>query len=130
MRCFKHAILSFGLLPHRNVAAVYPHLNRGGYRAKREIDTGKIMNETEVYGSTLLFKVRPGRDEMKQELNEHHFYLERNVALRSDDLLKRIAVLESCQFTLLEKLAQAPRRASEPERVLSWSENAVLYTQW
>jgi hypothetical protein len=69
----------------------------------------KIMNQTKENGSTQLFKVRPGRDEMKLELNEHHLYLERNVARRSDDLLKRIAVLESCHLTLCSKLAQLQR---------------------
>jgi hypothetical protein len=87
------------------------------------------MDEAKAYGSTQLFKVRPGWDEMKLELNEHHFYLERNIALRSDVLLKRIAVLESCHLTLRAKLALIPQGyiSPLPERVVSWSENFALY---
>lgn len=88
------------------------------------------MNETNEYGSTQLFKVRPGLNEMKLELNEHHFYLERNVALRSDHLLKRIAVLEACHHTLSVKLARVSQldRASSLEVAVSWSDNVALYT--
>lgn len=86
------------------------------------------MNETNEYGSTQLFKVRPGLNEMKLELNEHHFYLERNVAFRSDHLLKRIAVLESCHLTLCAKLARVPQPDRDPSVAVSWSDNMALYT--
>jgi predicted transcriptional regulator len=89
------------------------------------------MNEAKEYCSTQLFKVRPGLDEIKLELNEHHFYLERNVALISDHLLKRIAVLESCHLTLTAKLARLPQgdSSSLTKVAVSWSENMALYKQ-
>lgn len=42
---------------------------------------------------------------MKAELNEHRYCLERNVKQRTEPLLKRIALLESCNTTLCNKLA-------------------------
>lgn len=44
---------------------------------------------------------------IKAELNEHRYYLERNVERRTEHLLKRIALLESCNTTLCNKLALA-----------------------
>jgi len=41
---------------------------------------------------------------MKAELNEHRYCLERNVKQRTEPLLKRIALLESCNTTLCDKL--------------------------
>jgi predicted nuclease with TOPRIM domain len=42
---------------------------------------------------------------MKAELNELRYHLERNVKQRTEPLLKRIALLESCNTTLCDKLA-------------------------
>ena len=42
---------------------------------------------------------------MTSELNEHRYYLERNVDRRTEHLVKRIAVLEACNATLCGKLA-------------------------
>lgn len=44
---------------------------------------------------------------MKAELNEHRYHLEQNVERRTEHLLKRIALLESCNTTLSGKLALA-----------------------
>jgi prefoldin subunit 5 len=59
-------------------------------------------------GATLFIgKVMLRMENMKAELNEHRYYLERNVERRTEYLLKRIAVLESCNMTLCNKLALA-----------------------
>lgn len=52
-------------------------------------------------------KVMPDMNKMEAELKELRYYMERNVELRTENLLKRIAVLESCNATLCDKLAQA-----------------------
>lgn len=44
---------------------------------------------------------------MKAELNELRYHLERNVEQRTESLLKRIALLESCNTALCDKLASA-----------------------
>lgn len=44
---------------------------------------------------------------MKAELNEHRYCLERNVERETEHLLKRIALLESCNATLSGRLALA-----------------------
>ena len=49
------------------------------------------------------------RDVMQAELDEHRYYLERKVEQRTEQLMKRIALLESCNAALGEKLAQANR---------------------
>lgn len=60
---------------------------------------------------TALFirNVMLGMKKMKAELNEHRYCLERNVERRSEHLLKRIALLESCNSTLSGKLALAQK---------------------
>lgn len=44
---------------------------------------------------------------MEAELNEHRYYLERKVEQRTEQLMKRLALLESCNATLCDKLALA-----------------------
>ncbi|MDD5323529.1 MAG: hypothetical protein PHD43_23570 [Methylococcales bacterium] len=44
---------------------------------------------------------------MEDELNEHRYYLERKVEQRTEQLMKRLALLESCNATLCDKLALA-----------------------
>lgn len=44
---------------------------------------------------------------MQAELKEHRYYLEQNVERRTENLLKRLAMLESCNAALCDKLAQA-----------------------
>jgi len=70
-----------------------------------------------------------GMKKMKAELNEHRYFLERNVERETAHLLKRIALLESCNATLSGKLTLAhneiaalkrqpaqilPRKGAEP----------------
>ena len=43
------------------------------------------------------------------ELDEHRYYLELNVARRTEHLLKRIALLEACNATLCEKMDSAQK---------------------
>jgi PAS domain S-box-containing protein len=47
------------------------------------------------------------KKEMEAELNQHRYYLERHVELRTGQLIKRMALLESCNATLGSKLALA-----------------------
>ena len=58
------------------------------------------------------FPLRSGALAMKKleaELNEHRYYLERKVEQRTEQLMKRITLLESCNASLCNKLAQAKR---------------------
>ena len=52
-------------------------------------------------------KVMLDMQKMETELNEHRYYLERNVERRTEHLLKRIAALEACNATLCDKLTLA-----------------------
>lgn len=52
---------------------------------------------------------------MKAELKEHRYCLERNIEQRTGYLLKRIALLESCNATLCEKLALARKESCQPK---------------
>jgi len=58
---------------------------------------------------SLLFvrKLMRDMEKMKIELNEHRYYLERSVERRTQHLMARIALLESCNASLCDKLACA-----------------------
>ena len=49
---------------------------------------------------------------LEDELNEHRYYLERKVEQRTEELSKRIKLLESCNTALCDKLAQAKKEIS------------------
>jgi len=69
-----------------------------------------MLNRYEKSGTTLFVgKVMLGMRKMKAELNEHRYRFERNVERRTEQLLKRIALLESCNATLCDKLALAQK---------------------
>lgn len=53
---------------------------------------------------------------MKAELNEHRYFLERKVEVETAHLLKRIALLESCNATLSGMLALANKEISALKR--------------
>lgn len=58
------------------------------------------------------FLLKSGALAMKKleaELNEHRYYLERKVEQRTEQLMKRITLLESCNASLCNKLAQTKR---------------------
>ena len=55
----------------------------------------------ELYARRVVLNIK----KMTTELNEHRYYLERNVARRTEHLLKRIDLLESCNAALCSKLA-------------------------
>lgn len=57
-------------------------------------------------------KIMLDMKKMKAELNEHRYYLERNVERRTEHLLKNIALLESCNATLCDKLALTRKELS------------------
>jgi hypothetical protein len=46
---------------------------------------------------------------MEDELDEHRYYLEQKVAIRTQQLLTQITLLESCNEALCEKLAAATK---------------------
>lgn len=46
---------------------------------------------------------------MEAELNEHRYYLERNVERRTEQLVKSMSLLESCNAALCDKLASAQK---------------------
>lgn len=46
---------------------------------------------------------------LEAELNEHRYYLERKIEQRTDQLVKRIKLLELCNSSLCDKLAQAKK---------------------
>jgi hypothetical protein len=54
-------------------------------------------------------QVMPDIQKMTVELNEHRYYLEQNVARRTEHLLKRIALLEVCNGVLCDKLASSQK---------------------
>lgn len=64
------------------------------------------MLNDKIDATIFVRKVLLDMREMKFELNEHRYYLERKVALRTAHLMKRIELLESCNATLCEKLTQ------------------------
>lgn len=47
------------------------------------------------------------RKHLEAELNNHRYFLERNVALRTEQLMRRLALLESCNASLCEQLSCA-----------------------
>jgi len=49
---------------------------------------------------------------LEAELNEHRYYLERKVEQRTGWLMRRITLLEACNSTLCNKLAQARSEAN------------------
>lgn len=69
-----------------------------------------MSNRYEKADTTLFIrKIMLDMKKMKAELNEHRYSLERNVARETECLLKRVALLESCNATLSGKLAAAQR---------------------
>ncbi len=60
------------------------------YKIKEALSVCKVMQEMKS---------------LKSELNEHRYYLEQNVARRTENLTRRIELLESCNTTLCGKLA-------------------------
>ena len=67
-----------------------------------------MLNSYKKSGA-MLFVGKAMRDmkKMKAELNELRYHLEQNVGQRTESLSKRIALLESCNTTLCDKLASA-----------------------
>jgi len=76
-----------------------------------------MLNTYKKPGDALLIgKIMHDMQKMKAELKEHRYCLERNVELRTGHLLKRIALLESCNATLCGKLALARSGSSKPPK--------------
>lgn len=46
---------------------------------------------------------------LEAELNEHRYNIERKVEQRTEQLMRRLSLLESCNASLCDKLAQAKR---------------------
>ena len=72
-----------------------------------------MLNGYKKSGTTpFIKKIMLDMKEMKAELNEHRYYLDRNVERRTEHLLKSIALLESCNATLCDKLALTRKELS------------------
>lgn len=56
---------------------------------------------------------------MEAELNEHRYNLERKVEQRTEQLMRRISLLESCNATLCDKLANAMKGVAELKKQLA-----------
>lgn len=56
---------------------------------------------------------------IQAELAEHRYHLERKVEQRTEQLLKRITLLESCNATLCDKLAMAQKEITSLKRQVS-----------
>lgn len=56
---------------------------------------------------------------MEAELNEHRYNLERKVEQRTEQLMRRISLLESCNATLCDKLDHAIKDAAELKKQLA-----------
>ncbi len=69
-----------------------------------------MLNRYRQSGATpFIGKVMLVMKTMKAELYEHRYYFERNVERRTEHLLKRIALLESCNAALCDRLAVAQK---------------------
>ena len=69
------------------------------------LGSGKLKKYKKTSTTLFVLKVMRNMKKMTSELNEHRYYLERNVDRRTEHLVKRIAVLEACNATLCGKLA-------------------------
>ena len=60
------------------------------------------------------------KKKLETELQGHRYYLERNVEMRTEQLMKRMALLESCNAALGAKLALAQKElaALKPQKVV------------
>lgn len=56
---------------------------------------------------------------MEAELNEHRYHLERNVERRTEQLVKSMTLLESCNAALCDKLALAQKEVAALKRQLA-----------
>ena len=75
-----------------------------------ETSENEMLNRYNKPGSTLFIgKIMHDMKKMKAELKEHRYHLERSVALKTEHLLKRIDLLESCNATLCCKLTLAQK---------------------
>lgn len=84
----------------------------------KAINNGDEMSKKYQKTSTTLFLFHAMKQmkRLRSEVNEHRYYLERNVAHRTEHLIKRIELLEQCNAALCRKLTQniKPIPASVP----------------
>lgn len=69
-----------------------------------------------VSGESILDMVK-----MAAELDEHRYYLEKNIAIRTEQLLRRVTLLESCNEALCAKLATANKELDSLKQQLACS---------
>ena len=71
-----------------------------------------------------VFRLMQQVNKMRSELHEHRYYLEQNVAQRTEDLTKRIGVLETCNAALCSKLVSSQKALGtfQHDRILSYTE--------
>ena len=56
-----------------------------------------------------MFRLMQQLNRMRSELHEHRYYLEQNVAQRTEHLTRRIEVLEVCNAALCSKLVSSEK---------------------
>jgi hypothetical protein len=66
-----------------------------------------LKKYTQTSAALFHLKVVRAMKKMNSELDEHRYFFERNVARRTEQLIRRIELLESCNANLCFKLAQS-----------------------
>jgi len=83
-----------------------------------------MLHRHTQYGSLLFIrKCLKELNEMKTELEEHRYFLERSVERRTQHLMKRLTLLENCNATLCGKLVTAQQELSTLNRQSTLSGN-------
>ena len=93
------------------------------------IGASKLMNATPI-ASIGQLPVRSRALSVKNleaELQEHRYYLERKVEERTEQLVKCIKLLESCNTNLCDKLAQAKREIAALHNQLANVQSGAAY---
>lgn len=73
------------------------------------------------------FKLMHKFKKMHVELNEYRYYLEKNVARRTEYLSRRIELLEACNATLCSKLALSKKEFTTADGQDVLEHTAKLY---
>lgn len=63
---------------------------------------------------------------MKAELNELRYFFEKSLEMRTEYLSRRIALLESCNATLCDKLASSQEKSAELHAIQQTRNNPVM----
>jgi hypothetical protein len=91
----------------RGTLGIIPSAKTVIYQFEQQLIRGDSLMKKYKRTNTTLFvlKVMRRMKQMQSELEEHRYYLERNVDLKTLHLTRRIDLLESCNTNLCGKLA-------------------------